>query len=183
LRARAGLRLAARRAGDDAELLTRIGESLFEYGDLQQAARVFRRALAVNPRSFRAELGLAEVALRDGKLAHVIHHYNGAARLVTDETSGRFARREAEYYSRLNDDDNYLAAELRRFGWLQNIQRARRLSVRLTLASLLVLLVGVSLGDSLATVGWALATSTIVAWILVTLAGRLLSHRRRIRPA
>jgi tetratricopeptide (TPR) repeat protein len=183
LRARAGLRLAARRAGDDADLLTRIGESLFEFGDLKQAARIFRRALAVNPRSFRAELGLAEAALRDGKLAHVIHHYNGAARLVTDEPSGRFARREAEYYSTLNEDDNYLASELRRFGLLQHIQRARKLSVRLTLTSLLVLLAGVTLDDILATLGWSLASISIVAWIVITLAGRLLSHRRRIRPA
>lgn len=183
LRARAGLRLAARRAGDDAELLTRIGESLFEYGDMQQAARIFRKALEVNPRSFRAELGLAEVALRDGKLAHVIHHYNGAARLVTDKSLARFARREAQYYSRLNDDDNYLAAELRRFGWLQHVQRARRISLRLTFASLLVLLAGVSVDDSLATLGWSLSSSSIIAWILVTFAGRLLSHRRRIRPA
>ena len=183
LRARAGLRLAAKRAGDDSDLLSRIGESFFEYGDLQQAARAFRRALADNPRAFRAELGLAEVALRNGKLAHVIHHYNGAARLAADESLARFARREADYYTRLNDDDDYLASELRRFGWLQQIQRARRIGVRLTLASLMLLLLGVSLDDSLATFGWSLASSSIIAWIVVTLAGRLLSHRRRNRTA
>lgn len=182
-RARAGLRLAAKRSGDDSDLLSRIGESLFEYGDLQQAARVFRQALTVNPRAFRAELGLAEVALRNGKLAHVIHHYNGAARLATDESLARFARREADYYSRLNDDDDYLASELRRFGWLQQVQRARRISVRLTLASLMLLFFGVSFDDTLATLGWSIASTSIIAWIVVTLAGRLLSQRRRARPA
>lgn len=181
-RARAGLRLAAKRAGADSELLVRIGESFFEYGDLRHATRIFRLALSFDPRAIRAELGLAEVALRNGKLAHVIHHYNGAARLAGDESLARFARREADYYTRLNDDDNYLATELRRFGWLQQIGRARRISVRLTLASLTLLLVGVSLDDSLATLGWALASSSIFAWIVVTLAGRLLSQRRRTRP-
>lgn len=179
MRARAGLRLAAQRAGDDSHLLSRIGESFFEYGDLQQSARMFGRALEANPRAVRAELGLAEVALRNGKLAHVIHHYNAAVRIATDESVARFARREADYYALLNDDDNYLSAELRRFGWLQQMQRTRKISVRLTLASLLLLLVGVSLDDSLATVGWSFASVSILAWILVAAAGRILSHRRK----
>ena len=181
-RARAGLRLAVKRSSTDADLLSRIGESFFEYGDLSQSARVFRRALVLDPCAVRAEIGLAEVALRNGKLAHVIHHYNGAAHIATDESTMRFARREGEYYTRLNDDDNYLASELRRFGWLRHTQRARGISVRLTLGSLLLLFVGVSLDDNLATLGWSLASSAITAWILVTLAGRLLSHRRRISP-
>jgi tetratricopeptide (TPR) repeat protein len=182
-RARAALRLAARRGGDDAKLLTRVGESFFEYGDLQQAAQTFHLALEVNPRAFRAELGLAEVALRNGKLAHVIHHYAGATRLATDETLARYARREADYYALLNDDDNYLASELRRYNWLQQVQRARRLSVRLTLASLLLVLLGVSVDDSLANAGWALASTSITAWILVAIAGKFLAQRRRVRQS
>lgn len=178
-RARAGLRLAARRGGDDAILLSRIGESFFEYGDLPQATRTFGHALEFDPRAIRAELGLAEVALRNGKLAHVIHHYNSAARIATDESSARFARREADYYALLNDDDNYLASELRRFGWLQQLQLARKISVRLTLGSLLLLLAGVSLDDSLATLGWSLASTSISAWVLAAAAGRLLSQRRK----
>jgi tetratricopeptide (TPR) repeat protein len=178
-RARAGLRLAAQRGAGDAGLLTRIGESFFEYGDLPQAARRFRRALEANPRAVRAELGLAEIALRNGKLAHVIHHYNAAARVASDESIARFARREADYYALLNEDDGYLATELRRFNWLQQSQRARRLSMRTTFASLLIVLIGVNLDDSLATLGWALTSTSITAWILVALAGKLLSQRRR----
>jgi tetratricopeptide (TPR) repeat protein len=178
-RGRAGLRLAARRANDDAFLFSRIGESFFEYGDLPQAARAFDRALELDPRAVRAELGLAEVALRNGKLAHVIHHYNAAARIATDESIARFARREADYYALLNNDDNYLSAELRRFGWLQQLQSARKISSRLTLAGLLLLLVGVSLDDSLATLGWSFASISIMSWIFVAAAGRFLSHRRK----
>lgn len=179
MRARAALRLAARRGKDDAALLSRIGESFFEYGDLQQAANKFRLALGIDPRAIRSELGLAEVALRSGKLAHVIHHYNGAARLAMDESLARYARREADYYALLNDDDDYLTTELRRFNWLQQIQTARRFSSRLTLLGLLLVLSGISLDESLATMGWSLAATSITAWMLAALAGKFLSHRRK----
>ncbi len=181
-RSRAGLRLAARRAREDAQLLARIGESFFEFGEMQRAGDVFRRALDLQPRAFRAETGLAEIALRNGKLAHVIHHYQAATRIAPDEALARLARREADYYSLLNDDDDYLAAELRRINWLQTSQTARRISARLTLASILLALVGAALDDTLSAVGWSLAASSLAAWIGVSFAGRYLSQRRRPRP-
>lgn len=176
-RSRAGLRLALRRAGDDAPLLSRIGESFYEYGELEQAARAFRHALEVNPRAFRAEIGLAEVALRTGKLAHVVHHYDAAARIAPDEAIARYARRESDYYARLNNDDDYLVAELRRINWLQNLQRAKRLASRMTLASVMLALVGPSLDDAIESVGWSLASSSLIAWIGVSLITRFLVPR------
>jgi tetratricopeptide (TPR) repeat protein len=180
-RSRACLRLAARRADDDAALLSRIGESFFEYGELAQATRAFNRALELNARAFRAEIGLAEVALRNGKLAHVIHHYDAAARIAPDESLARHARREAEYYARLNDDDDYLAAELRRIGWLQNLQRARRLAARMTLASVLVALMGPSFDESIESIGWSLASSSLIAWLGVSIVSRYFAPRRKPR--
>ncbi len=180
-RSRACLRLAARRAGDDAPLLSRIGESFYEYGELSQATRAFGRALELNSRAFRAEIGLAEVALRNGKLAHVIHHYDAAARIAPDEALARHARREAEYYARLNDDDDYLGAELRRIGWLQNLQRARRLAARMMLASLLLALTGPSFDESIESIGWSLASSSLIAWLGVALLSRYLAPRRKPR--
>ena len=182
-RSRAGLRLAARRAREDAQLLARIGESFFEFGEMQRAGDVFRRALDLQPRAFRAETGLAEIALRNGKLAHVIHHYQAATRIAPDEALARLARREGDYYSLLNDDDDYLSAELRRINWLQTSQTARRISARLTLASILLAFVGAALDDTLSAVGWSLAASSLAAWIGVSFAGRYLSQRRRPRPA
>lgn len=180
-RARAGLRLAAQRAGDDAALLARIGESFFDHSDVQQATRSYRRALEVDPRSFRAETGLAEVALRSGKLAHVIHHYFAAARIAPDGALARFARREADYYARLNDDDDYLAAELRRIGWLQHALHARRVAARLTLASILLALVGASVDEAVSSVGWSLASTSIILWVALALANRFLTQRRKAR--
>src|SRR5689334_23379309 len=78
-RSDACLRLASRLAGDEPDLLERIGEAFFERLDFKRASDCFRRALALDPARFRANLGLAEIALRDGKLAHVAHFYNAAA--------------------------------------------------------------------------------------------------------
>jgi tetratricopeptide (TPR) repeat protein len=180
-RSRAGLRLAGWRGRGDAVLLSRIGESFVEYSEVEHATRAFRRALELDPGAFRAEMGLAEVALRNGQLAHVIHHYTTAARVTSDRALVRLARHEADYFSRLNDDDEYLAAELRRINWLQSIFRARRLASRVTLASLLLALLGGSLAEPLSDVGWSLASSSLVCWIGVALTSRLLTPRRKWR--
>lgn len=180
VRARACLRLAARRAGDDAPLLSRIGESFMEYGELSLAARCFGHALEVNPQSFRAEIGLAEIALRSGKLAHVVHRYDAASRVAPDEALARLARRESDYYSRLNNDDDYLAAELRRINWMQYLQRARRLAARMTISSILLALIGPSFDEAIEGIGWALASSSLMAWLGVALIYRHLAPRRKV---
>jgi tetratricopeptide (TPR) repeat protein len=177
-RARAALRLAARRACDDAVLLSRIGESHFELGDAESASRNFRRALKLNPQIFRAECGLAESALLNGKLAHVVHHYESATRIARDAALARYAQREADYYLRLNSDEDYLAVELRRIGWLHHIQRARRIAVRLTIAAFLLALLGGTVDEDLSKIGWALASSSIIAWMSVRLASRFFTQRR-----
>ena len=178
-RACAALRLAIRRGANDALLLERIGESFLEYLDPVRAAKSFRQALEIDGHSFRAQLGLAEVALNDGKLAHVIHHYNDAARIAPDKAGARLARREADYYARLNDDEDYLATELRRMNWLDHANRAQYLAARISFASLLIALVGPSLDQRVAGVGWALATSSILAWTGALISRKLLAARGR----
>ena len=69
-RACAALRLAASRGPTDALLLARVGECFLEYGDPLRASKLFRRTLEIDEEAYRAQLGLAEVALSDGKLAH-----------------------------------------------------------------------------------------------------------------
>jgi tetratricopeptide (TPR) repeat protein len=182
-RARAGLRLAARRGSENALLLTRIGESFFEFGDEEPAARLFQRALELNPHSFRAEIGLAELALRSGKLAHVIHHYDAAARIAPDDSLSRFARRESAYYTRLNDDDDYLSTELRRISWLQHVQQARRIGARMTFTGITVALVGPALDPAIESFGWALSTSAVIAWVGVAFVQRLLARRSKVEAS
>lgn len=180
-RSRAALRLAARHSLEDARLLARIGESFFEYGDMTRASRLFRQSLELQPRSFRAETGLAEIALRNGKLAHVIHHYQAATRVAADEAMTRFARREADYYALLNDDDEYLASELKRINWLHTLQTVRRLSVRVMTASILLAIAGAyagGMGEDLSAIGWSLSASSLAAWSATYLLGKFLSKRR-----
>ncbi len=178
-RACAALRLAATRGPTDALLLARVGECFLEYGDPSRASKLFRRTLEIDEEAYRAQLGLAEVALSDGKLAHVIHHYNDAARIAPDKATATLARREADYYSRLNNDEDYLAAELRRMNWLEGANRIQRLTARVSFAALLVALVGSSIDQVVAGLGWALASSSIIAWSGSLVIRKLLAPRGR----
>lgn len=182
LRASAALRLAARRGKGDARLLERIGESLLEYGKSEQAGKAFRQALEADPNAFRAQAGLAEAALSDGKLAHVIHHYSEASRSAPDRAAAKLSRREADYYLRLSNDDEYLAVELRRMNWLQHAGRIQQFAARVSFASLLVALICGSINQVVAGLGWALASSSIIAWSSSLIASKLLSSRRK-QPA
>jgi len=175
----AALRLAGMRAGDDANLLMRIGENFLEHGKSARARKAFRRALEIDEQTFRAQLGLAETSLSEGKLAHVIHHYSEAECVAPDKATARLSRREADYYSRLNDDEDYLAAELRRMNWLQHVTRIQQFAARVSFASLLVALIGSSINQVVAGVAWALASSSIIAWSTSLVATRLLAPRRR----
>lgn len=178
-RARAALRLSAMRADEDAALLSVIGEGFLECNEAGRAERSFQRAIELEPRTFRARLGLADVALRNGKLAHVIHQYRDAAHEASEKALVRYARREADYYVRLNDDDDYLSAELSRINWLQTLTRVRRLAARATNASVLVALVGTYSELAFAGFAWAVATSSLLAWLISLLVGRFLSGRRK----
>jgi tetratricopeptide (TPR) repeat protein len=179
-RACAALKLASLRAPDDARLLERVGESLLEYCDPMRAAKIFRRAIELDERSYRAQFGLAEVALGDGKLAHVIHHYNEARRVARDKAAARLARREADYYSRLNNDEDYLASELRRMNWLEGAGRIQRVSARLSFAALLIALIASSIDQLVAGLAWSLASSSIIAWSGSLITRRFLVTRGRV---
>jgi tetratricopeptide (TPR) repeat protein len=182
-RARAALRLSAIRAESDHRLLSLIAESLIECGEPKRAHGLFQKAIDLEPGNYRARIGLADLALRDGKLAHVIHQYRNAAQSVSEKALILYSRREADYYARLNDDDDYLSAELRRINWLQNSTRIRRLAARVTNASILVALAGPYLDSSIAGIGWSVASSSIFAWVSALFAIRILSERRKHTPA
>jgi tetratricopeptide (TPR) repeat protein len=180
-RARAALRLACARAGNDLILLPLIGESFLECGDARQARIALQRAVEIDDASYKARLGLADLALREGKLAHVIHHYHEAARVSSEEALARYAHREADYYRRLNDDEDYLATELRRINWLQTITRVRRLSARVTNVGILLALIGGYVDAVAGGIGWSLASSSMIVWVLTLLGTRMLFSRSKPR--
>lgn len=180
-RARAALRLSSRRANKDASLLSLIGESFLECSEAARAERSFQRTVDLEPRNFRARIGLADIALRNGKLAHVIHQYRDAAEATSEKALVVYARREADYYVRLSDDDNYLSAELSRINWLQTLTGVRRLAARVTNASVLIALAGPFFAPAVGEIGWALASSSLLAWLSSLFATKILSDRRKPR--
>lgn len=177
-RARAALRLSAMRAETQPKLLALVGESFLEWGEITRAQHSFQNAIDLEPRNFRARLGLANLALREGKLAHVIHQYRDAAGAASDKALIRYASREAEYYARLNDDDDYLVTELRRINWLQHSLKVRRLAARVTNASILVALVVPYFAAGWSGLCWSLATSSLIGWIASLTAVKALAKRR-----
>ena len=178
-RARAALRLASIRARNDLVLLPLIGESLLECGDARQARQALQKVVEIDSGNFKARVGLADIALREGKLAHVIHHYQEAARVSSEQALARYARSEGEYYTHLNNDDDYLVTELRRISWLQNITRIRRLALRVTNTSVLLALIA-GLVDPLAgSFAWSLASSALGVWLMSLLGTRLLYTRSK----
>lgn len=180
-RARAALRLASIRAKNDVVLLPLIGESFLECGDARQARLALRKVVELDSGNFKARVGLADIALREGKLAHVIHHYHEAARVSSEQALARYARSEGEYYMQLNNDDDYLATELRRISWLQTVTRVRRLALRVTNFSVLLALVGGFLDPFAASFAWSLASSALIAWLLTVGATKKLFGRSKPR--
>ncbi|HJS23023.1 MAG TPA: hypothetical protein VJ751_01550 [Pyrinomonadaceae bacterium] len=178
-RARAALRLARIRAKNDAVLLPLIGESFLECGDARHARRALEKAVEIDSENFKARVGLADIALREGKLAHVIHHYQEAARVSSEQALARYARSESDYYMQLNNDDDYLAAELRRINWLQSVTRIRRLALRVTNASVLLALIGGFVDPVAGSLGWSLASSALIVWLLTLLGTRMLFTRSK----
>jgi len=178
-RARAALRLASIRAENDLVLLPLIGESFLECGDPRQARQTLQKTVDLDYGNYKARLGLADIALREGKLAHVIHHYQEAARVTSEQALARYAKREGDYYMLLNNDEEYLATELRRINWLQHVTRVRRLSPRVINGGVLLALVGSFLDPVLASAGWSLASSAMIVWLLALLGTRLLFSRSK----
>ena len=180
-RARAALRLASIRAENDLVLLPLIGESFLECGDARHARRALQKVIDIDSGNFKARVGLADLALREGKLAHVIHHYHEAARVTSEQSLARYARSEGDYYLQLNNDDDYLAAELRRINWLQSVTRIRRLALRVTNASVLLAVIGGFIDSVAGSLGWSVASSALIVWLLTLLGTRLLFTRSKQR--
>ena len=177
-RALAVLRLTERRAGNDDDLLSRIGESYFQYGEWERAAKVFNRVASKAEASFRSLRGLAEIALREGKIAHVIHHFGAAYRAADLPSLRRWTQTEGEYFSRLTDDEEYLEREIGRIKMLESLEGAKR-TTRFIVIGAVVLLGAAFLVDVglLINIAWAVSTVAILIKSGLTVSLNLLSER------
>lgn len=172
------LRLAERRAGSDGRLLARIGESYFQFGDWRRAEHAFRRSVELVETGFRAARGMAEIALRDGKIAHVIHNFVTANRLADSPALRRWTKAEAEYFTRLNEDDKYLEMEIGRINLLETLERSQRTAMSIALVGTPVILTGILIGDRLvADIGWSVSAVALVVRLALIAAVNLFSAR------
>ena len=177
-RAHAMMRLAERHAGDDGRLLSRIGESYFHVGEWRRAGIVFKRVADAVGQNFRILRGQAELALREGKIAHVIHNFAAAEQAASTTSLKRWTQGEIDYFSHLNEDDEYMELEISRVNLLDTLDRIRRSSFRLNLFGLIVIGLGFSMGDDLVTnIGWGVAGVSLAVWTVTIVMSRMLAPR------
>lgn len=177
-RAIAMMRLAEKRAGNDAELLSRLGENYFQVGDWRRAGKVFQRALDSVGDSFRSLRGLAEIALREGKIAHVIHNFSAANKSTRVPALRRWTDGEIEYFSRLHEDDEYMDLEISRVNLVDSLERSKRTSLKIALLAFPIVFVGVLAEDALiSNIGWAVSFVGLAFWIGLTIARKMLEPR------
>ncbi len=62
--------------------------------------------------------------------------------------------------------------------WLESAGKIQRLTARISFASLLIALIGSSIDQFVAGVGWAVASSSIIAWSGSLVVRRFLSTRK-----
>jgi tetratricopeptide (TPR) repeat protein len=176
-KARAALRLAELRGASDAELLSRLGESYFQYGDWSRARKVFLKALDAAQENFRSMRGLAEIALREGKIAHVIHHFATAVHFADTKALQNWARGETEYFSRLNTDEKYMEREISRIGWLESILRGKKMALRFALIGFAAIIFGMFTNDFVTEIGWTVSTISLLIWVGLIMSANLLTQR------
>jgi len=177
-RAFAALRLAERRAGSDGEVLSRLGESYFQYGDWQRAAAAFQKAISQAEENFRAARGLAEIALREGKIAHVIHHFSTANRLTESTAMRRWTQNESNYFARLNSDDEYMEMEVSRVNLLEALERSKKTCLQIALLSFPAIIIGITFDEKImADIGWTISSLALLIWTGILIGHNLFAAR------
>ncbi len=177
-RALAMMRLAERRAGDDGDLLTDIGEGYFQFGEWRRAGSTFRKAIERAGQRFRSVIGLAELALHEGKIAHVIHNFSVARELAETPATRRWTSNEIDYFSKLNSDEEYMELEISRMNLLDTLALIRGSALRIAMVGFPVIVIGILFEEHLiANIGWAVSLISFGIWGSVILLSRMLSAR------
>jgi tetratricopeptide (TPR) repeat protein len=172
------LRLAEKRAENDKELLARLGESYFQFGDWERARTVFQKSIDLMEENFRSLRGMAEIALREGKIAHVIHNFLAANRLAETPALRRWTQGEADYFSHLNDDEDYMEMEISRINLLDTLERSKKTALKVAFLGFPAILVGITLNEALVSnLGWAISTISLTVWAALLMSLNLFSER------
>ena len=174
----AALRLSERYAANDSDLLARLGECYFQMGEWRRAGNAFQNVLDKLGENFRAARGLAEMALREGKIAHVIHHFSIANRLAETPSLRRWTQGETEYFSHLNSDDEYMELEISRVNMLETVESSKKTALRIAGLALPAVVVGLVFEDELVThIGWAVSSVSLLIWTGLIFTAKMLTRR------
>ena len=172
------LRLAEKRSNGDGELLSRLGETYFQFGDYHRARKVFQNVIDSIGENFRSVRGLAEIALREGKIAYVIHHFATANRLAETTALRRWTRDETEYFTKLNDDEDYMDLEISRINMLETLETSKKTVLKIALFAFPAILIGVVGEDALiANIGWTVASLSLIIWVGIIIGVNLFAER------
>lgn len=173
----AALRLAERHSRDDGDLLARLGETYFQLGDIKRATAAFLNAIE-HGSGYLGSRGLAEIALREGKLAHVVHQFSSAHENARSRAAKRFSQGEADYFGNLTSDTEYLDLEVHRVNLVNSLAKAGRTALTVTLFGLIPLIFGLVADDLLlADIGWAVSGIAIIIWCILKVVCRMLASR------
>lgn len=173
----AALRLAETRGKTDGDFLARLGESYFQYGEQQRAAVVFQRAIDTADASFRSVRGLAEIALREGKIAYVILHFAAANRIAETAALRRWTKNENEYFSRLNSDEDYMELEISRINLLKSLENSKKTCLKIAFVGFPAIIIGLLIDEFVTNIGWAISFVSLLIWIGLIASQNLLSAR------
>lgn len=177
-RAAAALRLAERYANGDAELLERIAETYRQFGYTRRAAQAYQAVIDGVGDCFRSLVGLAEIALDDGKLAHVAHNFSAANRVAANAALRRWTKAEAGYFNHLSNDEEYMELEVSRLNLLERLDRWRAATFRIAIYSLPLVALGYFFDEPLiADAGWLVASIGLLVWVVINIGLRMLSPR------
>lgn len=174
----AALCLAERHAKNNPDLLTRLGEAYFQLDEWRRAESVFKRVTEGMGDNFRALRGLAEIALREGKIAHVIHHFSSANHVAGTTALRRWSRAEADYFSRLNEDDEYMDLEIARVNLLETLENSAATSLKIASLGFPTIVIGLLFTDKLIMdIGWAVTAFALLIWSGLTISQRMFRSR------
>jgi len=128
--------------------------------------------------TFRTARAMAEIALREGKIAHVIHQFSTANRLAGTPALRRWSANEAEYFSNLHTNDDYMELEISRIDLLETVEKYRSTALRIAFFGFPAIVIGMGSEDIfLSNLGWAISMLSIAIWMGLILGARLLSRR------
>ncbi len=173
----AALRLAEKRGETDGELLARLGETYFQYGDWERASVAFDKAFETAKTNFRAVRGLAEIALREGKIGYVILHFAAAHRLAENPALRRWTQNENDYFSRLHSDEDYMEMEISRVNLLEGLEKTKKTSLKIAFFSFPFIVIGLISDGFVTDLGWTISGISLTLWTVLMLSQRMLATR------